>query len=731
MRSTLSVSASETGRRRYVRFTRLNALSFGCLADSMLILYAIKNGADDYLVGVLTSFFYLTMPFMFLGKKLVGTYGASRSYAISWALRNTSAAIMIGVPFLTNRFGSKYGLGLLMLGAFGFFAFRSAGLTANTPILGEITSKSNRGSYISRVWIHFNLFYFMAVSTLIVILHRSDTVETYQKIIAFGAVTGWISAFLINRVPESKNTRISGKEPTGKALSYIWNEDRRIRKLLFAWIAAVVMVMLVTPFTMVALKNGYRVSDYNALFYALLQIVGAVVASLVNSLVLDRVGPRPMLILYTFGLIVCAAMWMLAPQSFLIYFPAIIFLLIGICRAGSMTTLNHYFLSIVPQDKRVASNMLIYIISGVFAGLSGTFIGGGMLKLLATMNINGLDTYRIYFSSILIILIPMWFVVRRLRPVADWKIKDVLGVFVSFREIRALFTLQRLDKELNVAQEYHGVEKLREIPSELSERRLIAFLDSPRFTVRGRALGALGQINFSQEAARKIMNEVQQGEYTTAYIAAEILGEHGIMEAIPVLRDALESEDIYLLGKSMLSLAMLKDKSSYKRIENIFNRSENPRLVIHGARAIAEMKNVKRLNLMLRKTVNRHMPVKVREELLYCICELCDCGEEFYRFLYAKQEDYEHGVYTFRAILRLYSKRSTGDMSRFVENVKLLEHAGENSDRLIKFFREYVSDRKSTISKIAREFINSNSIDKIQTDLIFCLYLILAREAID
>ncbi len=731
MNSTLSVSKSEKGQKRYLRFTRLNAFSFGCLADSTLILYALKNGADDFLVGLLTSFFYLTMPVMFLGKRMVGNYGAASTYAISWALRNTAAAILIAVPCLSNLWGRPWGLGLLVFGSFGFFLFRSVGLTANTPILGEITNKTNRGSYISKVWVHFNAFYFMAVSTLIIVLHWSDSVATYQKIITFGAITGWISAFLIYRVPESKNTRLSGKQPTHKALSYIWNDDRRIRKLLFAWISAVVMIMLVTPFTMVALKNGYHVSDYNALFYALLQIIGAVIASLVNSLVLDRVGPRPMLILYTFGLIVCAALWMMAPQSFLMYFPAIIFLFIGICRAGSMTTLNHYFLSIVPSENRVASNMLIYIISGIFAGLAGIFVGGGLLKLLTSMNFYGLNVYRTYFALILMILIPLWFVVRRLKPVTDWKIRDVLGVFVSFRDIRALFTLQRLDKDLNVSQEYYGVEKLREIPSELSERRLIAFLDSPRFKIRGRALGALGQINFGPEAARKIMDEVQQGEYTTAYIAAEILGEHGIKEAIPVLRKALESDDIYLLGKSMLSLAMLEDKPSYIQIENVFQHSINPRIIIHGARAIAEMNELKRLKLLLEKTKNQQLPVKVREELLYSICELCDCGDEFYRFLHAKQESYQHGIYTFRAILRLYSKRSSSDMSIFVNNLSLLNNAKENIDPLIAFFSKYVSLRKNTVSKIIRQFLETNPAAIIQVDLIYCLYLILAREAVE
>ena len=46
---TLSLSQQEFGLKIYLWFTRVNAFSFGCLADNMLILYAIRNGADDFI----------------------------------------------------------------------------------------------------------------------------------------------------------------------------------------------------------------------------------------------------------------------------------------------------------------------------------------------------------------------------------------------------------------------------------------------------------------------------------------------------------------------------------------------------------------------------------------------------------------------------------------------------------------------------------------------------------
>lgn len=441
----LTPSQQEIGLKRYLWFTRINALSFGCLADNILILFAIKIGADDFLIGMLASFFYLTMPFMFLGKQLVGSKGAARTYAISWIFRNASATLMIAVPIVIEKFDPTVGLSVLTLSSFGFFSFRSMGLTANTPIIGEITNKSNRGHYISQMWLHFNLSYLFIMTMIILILRQSEQLYIFQVIIAFGSLTGMISASIIYRVPETQNTFISGKKPIKSSISYVWQQSST-RKLFFAWIATVVIVMLIVPFSMVALKKGYKISDDNALLFALFQIFGAIAASFLNRIVLDRVGPRPMLILYVLGLWVTSFLWIIAPLKLILFHPIVIFLLTGACRAGAMTSLGHYFLATVPGEERVGANMVIEMISGAIGGVVGTFIGGGLLKILPAYDFIGLHLYRCYFLIILLIMVPLLFVVWHIERIADWRIRDVLGIFVSFRDIRALFTLHRLEK---------------------------------------------------------------------------------------------------------------------------------------------------------------------------------------------------------------------------------------------------------------------------------------------
>ena len=441
----LSSAQRKIGSQRYIWFTRVNAISFAFLADNVLILYAIKNGADDFLLGLITSFFFLTMPVMFFGRKIVGRVGAASAYTISWTLRNLSAATLIGVPFLIRHSGHRSGLILLAAGSFGFFAFRSIGLTANTPIIGEITDAKTRGRYLSRVWLNFNVFVLIATCALIIIFKWFEDVRTYQMIIAAGSMLGLLSAMIIYRVPESDHPRVSGQIPMRETIAFIWS-DSKTRKLLFTWSAAAVSIVLSAPFSMVALKRGYGVNDYNAFYYVLILIIGAIISASVNKRMLDKVGPRPMLNIFSFGFIIVSILWIFSPVTLYYVYPGMIFLLVGVCRAGTMTAMAHYFLTIVSEDRRVGVNMFMYMISGTAAGIAGTFLGGGLLKFLNQQIGNGLTIYRIYFVIIFVILIPLFFVIRRTERVSDWRVRHVLGFMVSFRDIRALFALQGLER---------------------------------------------------------------------------------------------------------------------------------------------------------------------------------------------------------------------------------------------------------------------------------------------
>jgi hypothetical protein len=412
----LTPELQKIGRKHFLWFVRINTVSYCCLSDTILILYAIKIGADDFFIGLMASFLYLTMPLMFIGKRLIGRFGAAHTFGTSWLIRNAFATLMVLVPLVISMSNQSLGLNLLALSAFLFFAFRSIGFTANTPLIGDITGKNNSANFLSRMWLHFNVFYFLTLLVLMLIFKYSDSTQTFQFIILGGCVFGIVASILVYHIPESTGPRISGRRPVSQSFSFLWR-NIQCRKLLFSWTAATTAIMLMIPFSMVALKNGYAVPDHKALFFALIQLFGGIVASSFNMFLLGRVGPKPMLILYSFGLVVNAFLWVISPQQFIPFYQAAIFFINGMALAGINTSLSYYFLTAVPETERVGTNMFYLIISGTAAGVAGTVLGGGLLALLGTFDLSSLSIYRTFFAIILFLLLPLFYIIKEIEQI--------------------------------------------------------------------------------------------------------------------------------------------------------------------------------------------------------------------------------------------------------------------------------------------------------------------------
>ena len=236
-------------------------------------------------------------------------------------------------------------------------------------------------------------------------------------------------------------------------------------------------------------------------------------------------------------------------------------------------------------------------------------------------------------------LIVMW----RLDHLKEWKVQDIFGVFFSFRDLRALFALSRMKGCVGYDRDVKHVGWLAQIGSPLSEEALLSFLKSGSMVVRGRALRALRQIDFGDEAEEALLTELGIGEYTTAYIAAAILGEHKVARAIPALRQALVSDDVYLQGECMIALARLEGTDALPDILRIYESSDNPRVVIHGAGALALIGDHAYIYAILDKASNDSFPSPVRDSLLTSLAELCGYGDTLYRFIRAYNQRPESG----------------------------------------------------------------------------------------
>ena len=639
----LSSDQRATGRRLLHRFLKLNGITVALLLENMLILYALRNNVADPLVAVLASFVHLTMPFMLVGKLSVARIGAARTWGLGWFFRYASASLMVLAPFVDRVAPQAAVSAVILVGAFGFALFRSFGTVANTPLVGEVTTRDNRGSFLSGNFLRSYTTHLLTTTTVILVLRSIDEIWVYQLFIGSACLIGFYASTVLARVPESSVPRASARKPLRVAMKNLWTHSR-VRRLLFAWSAGLVAFTIVIPFMMMAVKSGYGIPDSTALVMSLILLVGGIAAALINGVIADRVGPRPLLLLYTIGLLMPTLYWAFAPQEPQLVVVGLAFFVAGYCKVGIIVGLNQYFLASVDESDRVGSALFIRVVSGAAAGLAGSVVGGGLLSVFERLGMSGLGIYRTYFGVIAGAIVLLVLMIRRLERLDEWPIRSILGLVMSPRDIQALFVLNRLRERSSGREETRHVQRLGEIASTVSEDVLRERLSSPRLSVRVHALQALGRIDFNPETERAILNQLEHGEFTSAWVAAEILGEHEIRRAIPLLRRSLESADHFLQGKSMVALVRMRDEQSYPLIVSYFTTSDNPRTIIYGANALSRMDGTTHLELILAKALSPGLPESVVDEVLTAAARTAGAGARFYQFLQQYNREMRTGV---------------------------------------------------------------------------------------
>jgi MFS family permease len=404
--------------------------------DSMLILYALRNGVDDAAVALLVSFVHLTMPFMLVGKAMISRVGAARTWGIGWMLRNVSALIMVFAPFVPQGGPRALRTAIILVGGFGFAAFRAIGLVGNSPVIGEITSDTNRGRFLSGNWVRATTTQLVALIGVIILLRASPETWVFQLVIACASLLGIYVGFVLVRVPETEAPRRSAGKSFSEILDRVWRV-RRMRKLLFAWAAGFAAYTLVIPFAMITLKNGYGLSDDTALLFALVTLSGGIAASVVNGIIADRVGPRPLFIIYVGVLGIIALFWSFMPERLLLGPAVLAFFLGGYAKFGILAVTNHYLLNAVDPADRVGSAMLMRVVSGATAGLIGGVLGGGVLAVLDGVGYEGITLYRSYFRIAGLVFLAIVPVVVRLDRLREWPVwRTVLLLLQPWNIIR-------------------------------------------------------------------------------------------------------------------------------------------------------------------------------------------------------------------------------------------------------------------------------------------------------
>ena len=723
----LSLSQQKKGRQGLLLFSFLNGISLTFVTGNVMSLYLLQLGLSIPGIAICASFAYIGALFVFTGKKSISKLGASSTLRLNWILCGIFVILLALIPFFFVQGNSAPKMIYIILITFLFFVFKQIGTASTQPLMGEFTNKENQGRFSSKYFFIYNIATIIAILGLVFLMNVHVPLFLFQIAIILGGIIFIFNSFIFLFMKETTTPSLSAKNTeTKKLFSTIWKNSEYRNFLILKSTARAGMVLII-PISILALKKLYNVHDQTALTFTCVQLVGGMAINYLNGIISRFTGPKPLILLYLLGLFTICALWILAPYVFIWEYCMLIFFLGGICLYGLDSSLNHYYLSIIPKENSVGISLWFTTIGGAVVGISGLLFGGALIDYFTDTVIHS-NIFRYYYLTMFILLIPVLFFALKLKNNSNWGLKDVINLLLNPSEMRNARALQHINKYSSASQELADVLKLHGMGSNLSEESLVYYLSSPIYFVRLSALRAINNLTIGKKTKEAVYEELKNGDDSIAYLAAIIFARNPYPKAIPLLREYLDSKDSHLLGNSMIALAAMNDTESFEQIIEIFRKTMHPRVIVNGVMALSIINDINTLGYLLEKLVAFHdfKTQYIKDEIIWTIARLFDFQGSYYKCFRIFQDDIEIG---FLNTIEIIDKNKISNFKGSPEAIlKLCVNLNQGCSRFMlhnllkRGLKQNINEKGY---KILYDFLVNVDKDFICPGFMLCIFIIL------
>jgi MFS family permease len=644
MSTALSPYRLGKARELYNVFNVFNALSWNFLVGSIITLFAMRLGASSTYIGLLSALLYVSYFFLPLGKLLTRRFSVVGIFSFTWTLRAIVMVLVVAAPFAEMAGNRNLALGLLILGVMLFHVFRGIGMIGNNPVLSELAAGPDRGAYMTQIQIINSAIGMFAGFLIAMTLGREPPIYFYSIILIAGIVCGIFSGALMKKIPEPP----SEENGTRAALSGIFREalsQPAVKQFAVIFFIIALVSGISRAFIVVYSREVFLQTDGMVALYTVFGGLGNLMIGLLIKFLVDRIGAKPIFIICVFiGLfsmipIVLFPSGAVENMTTAILFLTFLFFVLNFGFLGAEGIAQTYFMGLVPLDMMLDMGILYFFIFGV-AGAGGAFLAGLFLDILTGFGITAFLAFKVLFVILIVLTVAALILQRKLTPLGALPFMGALEVMFSFRDLRAISILDRLNKTRDSHEEEQLLGALHDTPSKLAIKGLLERARSPRLAVRLESLRAMEALEtLNEDAEKALIADLINNPFTTAYISARILGNHGCFSAIPLLRELATSKDYMLAGEAMIALARLGDEAFRPQMERIILKNNNPRLRIMGVEAFGIYGSPNSLSVLLDILKTADPPPYLRDEVSLAMAAILDIQNKFYPLLVRYLED--------------------------------------------------------------------------------------------
>jgi hypothetical protein len=622
----------------YNLFNIFNAISWAFLAGNIVTLFALRLGANSTYIGIISAVLYVAFFFLPVGKILSRRFPIVKIYSFTWGSRAIGMIPLLFAPFVFAFGYRDIALFLIFIGVTFFHVTRGIGMIANNPVLSHLSQGPDRGSYMTQIQIINSAVGMFAGFIIAMLLGRDPPLFLYAIIMAVGIVCGVFSGILVGRIPEPE--REEGLK--NKKLVEIIKEamaQPSIRLFIFILLMVALVSGVSRTFLVVYGREVFAQSDGMIFLYAVFGGLGNLMVGLVIKFLVDRIGAKPI-----FSFCVLLGLVSMIP---VVFFPASIgenfttvtlyltfmFFMLNFGWLGAEGVMQTYFMGLIPSEQMVDMGILYFFGFGI-AGAGGSVLSGMLLDAASAISGSSIISFRILYIILIVISGITLFLMRNLVPLGALPFKGALEVMFSYRELKAISLLDKLNKTNDSGMEEAILGALQDSPSGLAIKGLLARVKSPRLPVRMESIRAIDALpGLDEDAERALMDDIINNPFTTAYRSARTLGNHGVFQAIPLLRELAVSSDYMLAGEAMIALAKLMDIAFKPQLEQIVMETQNPRLRIAGVEAIGIFGFTDSLPILLDLLRVPDPPPYLRDEVVMAMAGILNMDNKYYSLL--------------------------------------------------------------------------------------------------
>jgi len=624
-------------REIYNIFKALNALSWFFLTGNVITLFVLRMGASSTYIGSLSALVYVSFFFLPVGKILADRFSLIKVFSIAWALRSVSMVLLLFAPFLFASGRQDMALLLTFIGVSVFNIIRGIGMIADNPVLSFLAAGPDRGSYMTQIQVINSAMAMFSGFIVALVLGGESPLFLYVIIIGIGIGCGVFSSVLIGKIPEPEKEEGKKSEKTSAVIREMLAQPS-LRNFIYILIMSALVSGVSRTFIVVYTREVFSLSDGMVALFSVFGALGYLLVGLFIKFLVDRIGAKPLFALCVIIGLVGMIPIVFLPASMgsnftsLILVMSFLFFMLNFGWLGAEGIMQTYFLGLIPREKVVDMGMIYFICFGI-AGAMGSLLSGMLLDAVSS-GFGYVVSFRVLFFVLVLISGIALHRIRKLVSLGALPFMGALEVMFSFRDLRAIMLLEKLNKTSDYGEEAALLGALQGAPSNLATKGLLARAMSPRLSVRMNSIVAIDALEIlNEDAETALMNDIIHNPYTTAYISARALGNHGVSRAMPLLRELAVSKDYMLAGEAVVALAKLEDHAFRPQIEQIVTESDNPRLKIMGVEAFGIYRSPDSLPVLMGLLRESNPQPYLRDAVVLAMASILDVHNKFYPLL--------------------------------------------------------------------------------------------------